>query len=115
MKKENLGRYFIAGIIVAAILFFIFSSINDEDKDNSNIHVWSAEMDSAFVKNCYSKYKPQVKDDLNKQENSKTFCRCMLEKIKTKYDEKDMGQVTDDEIKTWDAECRNKIINNNKN
>ncbi|MEO8210693.1 MAG: hypothetical protein ABI840_09025, partial [bacterium] len=90
------------------------SLLNNGDQIGENkSYVWSPEMDSLFVKNCYVKYKPQIKDDMQKQENIKTFCRCMLEKVKTKYEEKDMGKVRDAEIKQWDAECRELILNPN--
>ena len=113
-KKDNLLKYFAAGVVAAVILLIIFSLLpKDESISEANSHVWSPEMDSLFVKNCYVKYKPQIKDDLQKQENIKTFCRCMLEKVKTKYEEKDMGRVRDAEIKQWDIECREKILNPN--
>ena len=91
-EKENLGKYLLLGILVAAIIFIVSSlsnrektnpaDLNSPDKKN---HVWSQESDSEFVKICYDKYRSQVKDDLQKQENAKTYCRCMLEKMKTKY------------------------------
>lgn len=117
LKKENLVKYFAGGIVTAVILFIVFSLlIPDKNEEQVNIdikHIWSPEMDSLFVKNCYEKYKPQVKDDLHKQENMKGFCRCMLEKIKTKYDEKEMNRVSDKDIKQWDLECREKMLNPN--
>lgn len=109
-KKERLWIYLIAGIIAAVIIFVYF---NDKNAEDPHFHEWSAEMDSVFVKNCYGKYKPQVKDDMSKQENMKTFCKCMLEKIKTKYSEKEMNRVTNQEIQAWDAECREKMLNPN--
>ena len=35
----------------------------------------------------------------------------MLEKVKAKYDEKDLDKVKDSDIKRWDTECRNQIKN----
>lgn len=114
LKKENLGKYFLYGIIAAVILFFILKEINNEEPvKTAFVHNWSAEADSNFVKLCYEQYKPQVKDDLVKQETMKAFCRCMLEKIKTKYDEQDADKISDTDIKLWDKECRSGIQNPN--
>jgi hypothetical protein len=114
-RNFSTGIYFGAGLIVAAILFIVISRINnDEELSNGNqIHVWSPETDSLFVRECYDKYKPQVKDDLNKQQNMMGFCRCMLAKIKTKYDEDEMGRIADSDIKQWDSECREEMLNPN--
>jgi len=109
-KKERLWLYLIAGVFAAGALLIYLNEQNHKDPD---FHEWSAEMDSVFVKNCYDKYKPQVKDDMIKQESMKSFCKCMLSKIKTKYSESEMGNVTNAEIKAWDAECREKILNPN--
>jgi hypothetical protein len=70
-------------------------------------------MDSAFVKDCFNKYKPQIKDSIQLQESINGFCRCMLGKIKTKYDEFNIDKMTDAEIKKWDAECRSQLLNPN--
>lgn len=114
-EKNGLGKYFIAGIIFAVLVYIlIFFILGNDERDSSKSNVWSAETDSVFVKNCYAKYKPQVRDDLVKQESSKAFCRCMLEKIKARYEEQDMNKVTDSEIKLWDSECRNLIKNPDK-
>jgi len=114
LKKENLGKYFLYGIIAAAVLFFVLKEINkDEPVVKAFKHNWSTEADSNFVKLCYDKYKPQVKDDLIKQETMKAFCRCMLEKIKSKYDEQDADKISDSDIKQWDSECRASIQNPN--
>ena len=43
----------------------------------------------------------------------KAFCMCMLEKVKSKHDEKDISKVLDSDIKMWDAECRKQISNSN--
>lgn len=113
-KKENTGKYFIYGLIVAAAIFVIIT-LNDKGEDAADnipvapVHEWSQDADSAFVKSCYDKYRPQVKDDLQKQENSKSFCRCMLEKIKTKYSDEELYKMSSEDIKKWDSECRNKI------
>ena len=119
-EKENLGKYLLLGILVAAIIFIVSSlsnrektnpaDLNSPDKKN---HVWSQESDSEFVKICYDKYRSQVKDDLQKQENAKTYCRCMLEKMKTKYAEDEVQKMKDSEIKQWDTECREQISNPN--
>ncbi|HRI86572.1 MAG TPA: hypothetical protein PK536_14105 [Ignavibacteria bacterium] len=109
-KKERLWLYLIAGIIAAGALLTYMNEQNHKDPD---FHEWSAEMDSVFVKNCYEKYKPQVKDDMIKQESMKSFCKCMLSKIKTRYSESEMSNVTNAEIKAWDTECREKISNPN--
>ncbi len=112
-EKANYGKYLFAGVLIAAIALIMISlSDNQSIPVEKNIsHVWSAETDSLFVKNCYEKYKPQVKDDFVKQETMKSFCRCMLEKVKAKYDEKDLDKVKDSDIKRWDTECRNQIKN----
>ena len=112
-EKTNYSKYLFAGVAVAAIVL-IMLSLSENDSvpvEKKVIHVWSAETDSMFVKNCYEKYKPQVKDDFVKQETMKSFCRCMLEKVKAKYDEKDLDKVKDSDIKRWDTECRNQIKN----
>lgn len=106
-KKERLWLFLIAGILAAGIIYMYMDSQNHEDP---NFHEWSAEMDSVFVKNCYDKYKPQVKDDMGKQENMKAFCKCMLEKIKTKYSENEMNKVTGVDIKDWDEQCRSQLL-----
>jgi len=115
VKKENLGKYFLLGTITAVILFVVFSIIKKDKQvpDTPVLHVWSPEMDSAFVKNCFNKYKPQIKDDVQKQETMKSFCRCMLGKIKTRYDEDEIDKITDAEIKQWDTECRSQLLNPN--
>lgn len=111
LKKENLGKYFLFGVIAAVIMFFVMNKINtDKSEVGAFRHNWSAEADSNFVKLCYEKYKPQVKDDLVKQETMKAFCRCMLNKIKSKYDEQDADKISDDDIKQWDKECRSDLI-----
>ncbi|HMS65023.1 MAG TPA: hypothetical protein PKD83_07190 [Ignavibacteria bacterium] len=115
-KKENLGKYFLLGILVAGIIYIVFTL---SDRKNNSVepvaekktHVWSAQSDSEFVKICYDKYRSQVKDDLKKQENTKTYCRCMLEKMKTEYGEDEVQRMTDSEIKKWDTECRDMISN----
>ncbi len=118
-KKEpgqaSYSKYLFAGVVIAAVMLIIFSlSENEEIPAGNKIeHIWSAETDSLFVKNCYNKYKPQVKDDMVKQETMKAFCRCMLEKVKSKYDEKDISKVLDSDIKIWDTECRKQISNSN--
>ena len=114
-KKENLIKYFIAGIIAGASIFILLSFLNkNNEAGNINTgHIWSPETDSQFVKDCYNKYKPQIKDDQILAASTKNFCKCMLEKIKTKYSEEDMNKVTADEIKKWDAECRNRISHPN--
>ncbi len=110
-EKTNYGKYLFAGVVVAAIVLIFISYSENENlpAEKKTIHVWSAETDSMFVKNCYNKYKPQIKDDLEKQEITKAFCRCMLEKVKTKYEEKDIDKVQDYDIKRWDTECRKEI------
>ena len=115
IKKENLGKYFLLGTITAVILFIVFS-IFRKDKpglDERMLHTWSPGMDSAFVKECYNKYKSQLKNDIQKQETMKNFCRCMLEKMKSKYDENEVDKMTEAEIKQWDGECRSQILNPN--
>lgn len=102
--------FLVAGILAAGLLYFYLNSQKHEDP---NFHEWSAEMDSVFVKNCYEKYRPQVKDDMVKQESMKAFCKCMLGKIKTRYSESEMNKVTGVEIKEWDEECRSQIQNPN--
>lgn len=124
VKKENYLRYLISGIAVAAVLLIVLKSIQSDnpsvtgnpksDSVNATEHEWSEEMDSLFVKNCYEKYKPQVRDDLQKQENMKAFCRCMLRKIKTKYEETEINRVADKDIQMWDMECREEMLNPNK-
>lgn len=115
-EKENLGKYLLLGILVAAIILIVSllsnreKSITADNKDKKS-HIWSPESDSEFVKLCYDKYRSQVKDDLQKQENAKTYCRCMLEKMKTKYAEDEVNKMTDKEIKLWDIECRDQISN----
>jgi hypothetical protein len=114
--NENYNKYLFAGVLLAAVILIFFAQSDDDDEPTINkntVHIWSEETDSMFVKDCYSKYKPQVKDDLVKQETMKTFCRCMLEKVKSQYDENELNKVKDSEIKAWDIECRNKISNSN--
>jgi len=107
-KKERLWLFLIAGIIAAGVIYIYMDSQNHKDP---TFHEWSAEMDSVFVKNCYDKYKPQIKDDMGKQEIMKSFCKCMLEKIKTRYSEGEMNKVTGVEIKEWDEQCRAQLTN----
>ena len=109
------SKYLFAGVVIAAVMLIIFSlSESDEIPAGKKIeHKWSMETDSLFVKNCYNKYKPQIKDDMVKQETMKAFCRCMLEKVKSKYEEKDISKVLDSDIKMWDDECRKQISNSN--
>lgn len=112
-EKTTYSKYLFAGVAVAAIVL-IMLSLSENDSvpvEKKVMHVWSAQTDSMFVKNCYEKYKPQVKDDMIKQETMKAFCRCMLEKVKSKYDEKDLDKVQDSDIKRWDTECRKEITN----
>ena len=113
--KADYSKYLFAGVVIAAVILIIFSlsEKNEIPPIIKNEHVWSTETDSLFVKNCYNKYKPQIKDDMVKQETMKAFCRCMLEKVKSKYDEKDISKVMDSDIKLWDDECRKQISNSN--
>lgn len=113
--KADYSKYLFAGVVIAVLILIIFSlsEKNEIPPVIKNEHVWSAETDSLFVKNCYNKYKPQIKDDMVKQETMKAFCRCMLEKVKSKYDEKDISKVLDSDIKLWDDECRKQISNSN--
>ncbi len=113
--KADYSKYLFAGVVIAVVILIIFSlsEKNEIPPVIKNEHVWSAETDSLFVKNCYNKYKPQIKDDMVKQETMKAFCRCMLEKVKSKYDEKDISKVLDSDIKLWDDECRKQISNSN--
>lgn len=112
-KNPKLINYLIYGIVTALILFFILKLVKKDDnidiKNTSN--VWSPEIDSQFVKSCYNKYKSQIMDDPSKKLSTKSFCRCMLEKIKTKYSEEEINKVKESDIKQWDTECRNEIFN----
>lgn len=114
-KQEfNAGKYLFLGILAAAGLYLIFTYFSKDEtelRNESSLHEWAPETDSQFVKNCYDKYKPQIKDDMQKQEITKSFCRCMLNKIKSKYDEDNMNRVTPSEIKLWDTQCRNELKN----
>ncbi len=112
-ESQTYGKYLFAGVLAAVVIVIAISLIKDNEVSNTENkpYVWSAETDSLFVNDCYGKYKPQIKDDLVKQETTKSFCRCMLEKIKSKYAENEMDKVTKDDIKKWDNECRNKISN----
>ncbi|MEO8666130.1 MAG: hypothetical protein ABI462_11610 [Ignavibacteria bacterium] len=112
-KKDGLLKYFVAGLSIAVIIYFVITLTrkNDNQPQVRKAYEWSSETDSLFVKNCYNKYKPQIKDDMSKQEVTKTFCRCMLEKVKMQYEEKDMDNVRNEEIITWDSECREGLSN----
>jgi len=114
-EKTDYSKYLFAGVAIAALILIIFSlsEKNEIPPVIKNEHIWSTETDSLFVKNCYNKYKPQIKDDMVKQETMKAFCRCMLEKVKSKYEEKDISKVLDSDIKMWDDECRKQISNSN--
>ena len=108
-KSTNYGKYLFFGVLLAIVVLFVMNSYKEDvpvNKEKEKPYLWSAETDSQFVKNCYEKYKPQVKDDLDKQVASKAFCHCMLDKIKSKYSEYEMNKVKDFEIKKWDEECR---------
>jgi len=118
VQKENLGKYFLYGVVVALLLlvfYMIFYKGDNLIQENQLTQVkeiiWSAESDSAFINSCFEKYRLQAKDDVSKQGNAKIFCRCMLEKIKTKYSEIDIVRMTDADIKKWDKECRDEIGN----
>ncbi|MBA3706478.1 MAG: hypothetical protein H0W84_11465 [Bacteroidetes bacterium] len=112
-KKDGLLKYFLAGLVVAVIIFSVIILIKKDDNipELKKSHIWPAETDSLFVKNCYNKYKPQIKDDMTKQEVTKIFCRCMLEKVKMQYEDKDIDYVRNDEIIVWDGECRAELSN----
>lgn len=115
VKKDNSKVYLFYGIL-AAIIIFIAILLTQDNSDHemqpvNQITTWTEEGDSTFVKMCYDKYKTQIKGDPVKQENTKAFCRCMLEKIKTKYSEYQLRRMTDSDIKQWDAECRSQIGN----
>lgn len=114
-ENHNYGKYLFAGVLLASIILIFFSQSDDEkvQENKKTAHVWSADTDSMFVKDCYEKYKPQIKDDLVKQETMKLYCRCMLEKVKSEYEEMDLDKVKSVEIKKWDTECRDKILNSN--
>lgn len=107
-------KYFlIAGIIVAAIIYFALSKFGGKwgSDDKRTYHIWSAGTDSSFMKSCMSKYSAQTRDDPSKKEVIRNFCKCMLEKTKSEYDEEDMNKVKDEEIRKWDKECRQEIFN----
>ncbi len=112
-KKGSLGKYFISGIIVAVLLYLVLAYVNDSKNEDTEAIIWPAEAESLFVKSCYDKYRNQVKDDLSKQEFSKTFCRCMLEKIKAKYDAEHADMMSDEEAKQWGADCWSHVLNPN--
>ncbi|MEZ4690853.1 MAG: hypothetical protein R3A12_11985 [Ignavibacteria bacterium] len=108
-KSINYGKYLFFGVLLAIVVLFVMNYYKEDTPvktEKEKPYLWSAETDSQFVKNCYEKYKPQVKDDLDKQVASKAFCHCMLDKIKSKYSEYEMHLVKDTEIKKWDEECR---------
>jgi hypothetical protein len=108
-KKTNYGKFLFLGVLTAAVVLFVMNYYKEDapvKTEKEKPYLWSAETDSQFVKNCYEKCKPQVKDDLDKQVASKAFCKCMLEKIKSKYSEFEMDKIKDFEIKKWDEECR---------
>ena len=113
-KKDSYGIYLFYGILTAVIIIIaMLLTQNTPDKEPVIIPQsgrWSEEADSSFVKMCFDKYKTQVKGDLEKQENTKAFCRCMLEKIKTKYNEFELRKMTDTEIKQWYTECRSQLM-----
>lgn len=109
VKKSGYGKFLFFGVLTAVIVLFVMNYYKEDTpvkNEKEKPYLWSAETDSQFVKNCYEKYKPQVRDDLDKQAASKAFCKCMLEKIKSKYSEFEMNKVKDFEIKKWDEECR---------
>ncbi|HMQ68295.1 MAG TPA: hypothetical protein PKA90_04835 [Ignavibacteria bacterium] len=107
--RTNYGKYLFFGVLLAIVVLFVTNYYKEDvpvKTEKEKPYLWSAETDSQFVKNCYEKYKPQVKDDLDKQVASKAFCHCMLDKIKSKYSEYEMHLVKDAEIRKWDEECR---------
>jgi len=108
-KPVRYGKYLAAGVIAAGIIFGIFYSL--EKDENTVPHVWSREVDSAFVVNCVSKYAREFRQDTTKRTQTIEFCLCMLEKVKTKYEEKDIDKVTNEDIKTWDRLCRSQSPN----
>ncbi|MEO6694771.1 MAG: hypothetical protein ABIY50_10850 [Ignavibacteria bacterium] len=111
VKKEYLGKYFLLGTVTAVILFIVFYVIRQDESstDEQTSYHWSPESDSAFVKDCYNKYRSQIKDNVSLQGSMKGYCRCMLGKIKSKYGEFEIDNMTDTEIKQWDTECRQSL------
>ena len=113
-KSTSYGKYLFLGVVTAVVILFVMNYYKEDVPltEKEDPYLWSAETDSQFVKNCYEKYKPQIKDDLDKQVAAKAFCKCMLEKIKSKYSEYEMHLVKDAEIKKWDEECRDNTWKN---
>ena len=103
------GRYLGAGVVLAGIIFALFKLTESDKKDDSFRHEWSYAVDSAFVMNCVNKYSREFGKDTLKRQYSIEFCLCMLDKVKSKYSEEEMNNVTDAEIKEWDRVCRNEI------
>lgn len=119
-EKENLLLYFLAGTAVAIAILIVFSLFEEdpvsrdkriaEEERKRIAGTWSAETESLFVKTCFEKYKTLVKDNVEKQQSTKAFCRCMLSKIKSTYEEKDLNNFTQEELARWDAECRKILV-----
>lgn len=111
-KPAAFGKYLAAGIVAAAV---IFALIKVMDKDDAPVpHIWSPEVDSAFVYNCVGKYSKEFGRDSIKLKSTAEFCICMLEKVKLKYDESEMNKVTDSDIREWDRLCRNELMYKNR-
>ncbi len=111
-KTESYGKYLFAGIIAASVLFAVLNFLEKDDKPKT--HKWSKDVESAFLSNCVNKYSNEFGKDTTKIRLTVDFCSCMLEKIKTKYEESEMENVTDAEIKEWDRQCRAGIMNQNQ-
>ena len=78
VKKSGYGKFLFFGVLTAVIVLFVMNYYKEDTpvkNEKEKPYLWSAETDSQFVKNCYEKYKPQVRDDLDKQAASKAFCK----------------------------------------
>ena len=77
IKKENLWKIFFVRNNHCCYSFYNFFTYRIRMNlclDEQECYISGLpEMDSAFVKDCYSKYKPQIKDDIAKAGNNEKF------------------------------------------
>jgi hypothetical protein len=109
-KKENYEKYLIAGLIFAVLVYFVISLTDNSDSNTVETKQWSKEVEDEFVKKCYEKYQSQITNEGGRIRTN-SFCKCMLSKMKTKYEQSEMNNIKTEDLRLWDKQCREDVAN----
>jgi uncharacterized protein YneF (UPF0154 family) len=109
LKLSKVVNIVLSIIVIAGVITGIYL-LNRESRTTRPVsYKWSQKTEDDFIKDCVGKYKPKIKSQ-EEEKSTYDYCRCMLQKLESKYSENDLNNVSNEDIKTWDKECRDEII-----